>query len=395
MRVSFQLLLRTTFYSCMALLAAAPLARGQAANPPAASAAPTAGGPTTMPAKMIFKKYAISDTQKFQGMVILQGVMPVDWNMKGGMTWRPALGTPDMIRIHWGDAQDICAFDMYPTTKFVWSPNAVRSGRVKIGQVSLGNVVQQTPTDQFDAIDKVIVQYFRPDLAKAKVVDKQKMPDWATKVHDKINTDPTYPIAVGAGSETFEYQLKGQTIQETVSALVTIGSIQDTQWWSVGMASSKRAPKGGFDQIKPIGIVMIQSMQMNPQWNQQVAQFVAQRKQNILNAQQQSIANSTASFNATEQRINDTHAQEDQQNQAFDQHMSNIDRQSDAEADYQREVSPWKASDGSTYKLPTAYSYAWQGADGNVIMNNDAGYNPNQDSSNESTTWTPMQQNGN
>jgi hypothetical protein len=379
----------------MAILATAPLALGQAANPSGASAPPAAGGPTTMPAKMIFKKYVITDTQKFQGMVILQGVMPVDWNMKGAMTWHPNLDAPGMIRIHWGDAQDICAFDMYPTTKFVWSPNAVRSGRIKIGQVSLGDVVQQTPTDQFDAIDKVIVRYFRPDLAKAKVVDKQKMPDWATKVHDKINTDPSYPIAVGAGAETFEYDLKGQTVQEVITALVTIGTVQGTQWWTVSSGTSKRAPKGQFDQLKPIGIVMLQSLQRNPQWNQQVAAFCQQRQQNILNAQKQSIANSTASFNATEQRISDTHAQEDQQDQAFDQHMANIDKQSDEEADYQREVSPWTSSDGSTVKLPTAYSYAWQGADGNVIMNNDAGYNPNQDPSNESTTWTPMQQAGN
>jgi len=393
MRVSFQRLLRTAFCSWIAatVLSVTPAARGQSAG----AAAPTVGAPATQPTMMRFKKYVITDTQKFQGMEILQGVMPVDWNMKGGMTWRPNLLVPNMIRIHWGDAQDICAFDKYPTTKFVWAPSAVRSGKLKLGQIVAGCVVQQTPTDQFDAIDKVIVQYFRPDLATAKVVDKQKMPDWATRVHDKINTDPSYPIAVGAGNETFEYDLKGQTVQEVISALVTIGAGRGTQWWTVAMASSRRAPKGGFDQIKPIGIVMIQSMQMNPQWNQQVAQFVQQRTQNVLNAQQRSIANSTASFNATEQRISDTHAQEDEQNQAFEQHMANIDKQSDAEADYQREVSPWTASDGSTYKLPTAYGYAWQGADGQVIMNNNAGYNPNQDPSASSTNWTPMQQAGN
>ena len=85
----------------------------------------------------------------------------------------------------------------------------------------------------------------------------------------------------------------------------------------------------------------------------------------------------------------------DEEKSSFDQHMADLDRQSDAEADVQREVSPWKDSDGSTYKLPTKYGNAWSSADGRIIMNNDPQYNPNSDPSLTPTQWTAMEQAGN
>ena len=85
----------------------------------------------------------------------------------------------------------------------------------------------------------------------------------------------------------------------------------------------------------------------------------------------------------------------DAEKQAYEQHMADLDKQSDAEADVQRQVSPWKSGNGATYKLPTQYAHAWQGADGRIIMNNDASYNPNSDPSLTPTQWTPMEQAGN
>jgi hypothetical protein len=58
-------------------------------------------------------------------------------------------------------------------------------------------------------------------------------------------------------------------------------------------------------------------------------------------------------------------------------------------------MSPWKDSNGDTYKLPNTYGHAWAGADGTIIMNNDPQYNPNTDSSLTPTNWTPMEQAGN
>jgi hypothetical protein len=389
MRVSRHILLRAALCSwiAVAVLMPMPAAGGQAG-----------AAPSTQPATMHFKKYVITDDQGFKGVEVFHGVMPVDWTVKGGVTWNMNLGPPDLIRIHWGDAQDVCAFDVYPFVNFSWSKLAGPGGRFQPGQItSTGSIVMQPPTDQFDAFDKVIIQMFRPDLKDAKVVNKEKLPNIAKAIYAKVNTDPGYVVGVAVGRETLEYDLHGQTVQEIISGIVVEYTSKQYGFnsWSISQASSERAPKATFDQLKPINDIMVQSLQMNPAWNQQLAALLQQRQQRTLANQRQAAANQQAQFNAIESRIGSQTAANDAEHDSYWQHSADLARQSDAEADVQREVSPWKTSDGTTYKLPTQYGNAWSGANGEIIMNNDPGYNPNSDPNLTPTNWTPMQQAGN
>ena len=348
---------------------------------------------------MRFKRYVITDDQGFKGMEVLHGVMPVDWTLKGGVTWKMALGVPNQIRLHWGDAQDVCALDEYPTILFCWSNEVGKGGRYQPGQVAFGNIIKQPPADQFDAFHEVIIQMMRPDLANARVINKEKLPDAAKTIYAQVNTDPSWPVAVAVGRETLEYELHGQTVQEIIGGVLEIGGGQGPsgyKTWAVVQATSRRAPKGGFDKLKPINDVMTQSFQMNPAWNQKVAELVSQRKQKALANQAQARANQQAQFNAIESRIASTSAANDAQHASYWQHSADLERQSQNRADVMREVSPWKDSSGASYKLPTQYGHAWSGADGTIIMNNDPRYNPNSDPSlANNTTWTPMEQSHN
>jgi hypothetical protein len=137
---------------------------------------------------------------------------------------------------------------------------------------------------------------------------------------------------------------------------------------------------------------MVQTLELNPAWSQALANLLQQRQQHTLALQRQQQVNQQAQFNAIESRIHAQTAANDAQHASYWQHSADLNRQSENEADVQREVSPWKDSDGTTYKLPTEYGHAWSGANGEIIMNNDAGYNPNSDSSLTPTNWTPMEQ---
>ncbi len=378
-------------WMAVVVLAVMPGARGQ-------EAAPGTGGPTTQPATMRFKRFAITDEQGFAGMEVFRGVMPVDWTVKGGVTWNMALGPPDLIRIHWGDANDVCAFDVYPFINFTWSDPRRWPAGVQPGQVTAtGMIIKEPPSDAFDAFDRVIVEMFRPDLKDAKVVNKEKLPEVAKAVYDRVNTDPGYVMGVAAGKETFEYELHGQTVQEVVSGIVVESTSKQFGFncWSISNATSKRAPKGAFDKLQPINDIMVQSMQMNPEWSQSLAALMQERQAKTFANQQQQREQQQAQFNAIEARIKSQTAANDAQHQSYWQHSADLDRQSNAEADVQREVSPWKDSNGDTYKLPNNYGHAWSGADGTIIMNNDPQYDPNTDKNLTPTNWTPMQQAGN
>jgi hypothetical protein len=362
---------------------------------PARAGTKTPGATPAPSGKMVYKRYSITDDQGFKGMEVVHGVMPTDWTLKGGVTWKMNLSQPDLFRIHWGDSQDVRAFDIYPFLSFAWSSDAER-GVYQPGQVVLGNVVARPPADQFEAFDKVIVQQFRPDLARAKIVNKEKMPDQAKKIYDQVNTDPNDAVMIAVGKETFEYELNGKTVQEVVSGVLKesrykVNNPKGVTYWSLSYASSKRAPAGELDSLTPLRDVMVQSLQFNPAWSQKVADLISQRRQKALAAQRQQAANQQAQFNAIESRISSQTAANEAQHQSYWQHSADLAVQSENRADVMRQVSPWKTSDGSTYKLPTQYGNAWAGANGQIIMNNDSGYNPNSDPSLTPTQWTPME----
>jgi hypothetical protein len=355
-------------------------------------------GPTSQPSVMRLKRFSIIDEQGFADMEVFRGVMPADWTVKGGVLWRPKLATPQLFRIHWGDAQDVRGFDLYPSLSFSWS-QAVAMGRSNIqpGSIFAGFIVEATPKDAFSAFDTAILQYFRKDLQQATVIKQERLPDVSKRIYDKINVDPNTAYEVAAGREIFEYNLNGQVVDESLTGVMQASMSRENnpngvQYWQVTFASSRRAPKGTLDDLTPLAQEMAQSLQINPAWLKRVNDLNQERYQQALDRQHQQAVNQQQWFNATEQRIANQSAANDAQHASYWAHSADLDRQSENEADIQREVSPWQSSDGSTYKLPSNYGQAWQGSDGEILMNNDPGYNPNSDSSMPSgTSWTQMQ----
>jgi len=384
-------MIRTFHRVCIAVVLTLAIAQNQ-------SPADAPSAPTSQPSMMRLKRFSIKDDQGFADMEVFRGVMPADWIVKGGVLWRPNLATPQLFRIHWGDPQDLRAFDLYPSLSFSWS-QAVAMGRfnVRPGQIFAGFIVEPTPKDAFSAFNTAILQYFRTDLQQATVIKTEPLPDVAKKIYDQINVDPNTAYEVAVGREVFEYTLNGQVVDESLMGVMQasesrVSNPNGVVNWQVTYASSRRAPKGTLDDLTPLAQEMAQSLQINPDWLQRVNALNQERYQQALGRQRQQAINQQQWFNATEQRIANQSAANDQQHASYWAHSADLDRQSENEADIQREVSPWQSSDGSTCKLPNNYSQAWQGSDGEIIMNNDAGYNPNSDSSMPSgTTWTQMQ----
>ncbi len=346
-------------------------------------------------AKILYKRYAITDEQGFKDMEIVRGVLPNDWTWKGGVSWRRDLAQPYLLRVHWGGPQDTRAFDVYPYMSFAWSSDAER-GVYQPGQVVLFNIAARPPADVFEAFEKVVIQLYRPDLAQAKIISKERMPEVAKKIYEQVNTDPNNGVLIAAGKETFEYELHGQTVQEVLSGVLQesrykINNPKAVTYWSLSCASSQRAPKGQLAQLDSLRAVMVQSLEFNPLWRQKVAEFVEARRQRFFAAQRAQLGRQKAQFDATEARIGAQTSANDAQHQAYWQHSANLAVESENRADVMREVSPWKTSDGSTYKLPTQYGQAWSSANGEILMNNEPGYNPNSDPTLTPTQWTPME----
>jgi hypothetical protein len=369
------------------LLASTPSASAQFGPPLKLPTFPPAQN--APPATLRFKRFLLVDDQGFK-MPFLQGLMPADWTVKGGVRWEMALGPPDLIRIHWGDAQDIRAFDLYPFRRFCWEDPKGKFSRLNVpGHVLSRALVMEPPTDAFDAIDKVMVEiYHRDELKQARVVNKENMPKVAQAATDQLRNafGASYLVAAWAGRVTFEYELHGQTVQEMVSLVLeeSIFKPSGVRAWNITNAMSQRAPKGGFEELKPIGAIVYESIQHNPAWDMRVAALIKRR-------QEKDAEDQAALFSAIEARIHATNAANDAQHAGYWKHDIEQNRDSENRADVTREVTPWKDDSGNVFKLPTNYDYAWTGADGTIIMSNDARYRPAEDSTLTPTQWSSME----
>jgi len=364
------------------MLTTAPAARVRAGNPLGNN------GPATQPSSVRFKKFVIRDDPSYTGMVVTQGIIPADWNLKGGVNWNLADARPAQFRIHISDPQDLSAFDVYPNHFFFWSREAAaRGGATGQDQRYMGMIIEQPPADQFAALTQVVLRRDRPDLAQARVADQTKLKEVAQAAFDAWPKMAGVQYFVAAGKVTFEYNLQGQDVQEEFYIVFkqSINQRLGIMNWNVENVTSTRGPKGSLEQLNSMRAVMAHSCQPNIDWYNKVTQFVVNRtKMTIqqLNDQEQR----REIFAKMQSDAND------QEKQEFQKHMDDLDRQSDAQADYMREVSPWKTTDGDSVKLPNKYGYAWEGANGEIIMNNDPQYNPNSDPNLTPTQWTAMQQ---
>ena len=149
---------------------------------------------------MQFKKFVITDDPKYTGMEVTEGLIPADWTVKGGPVWNLADGRPVQMRIHISDAQDVSAFDVYPNHFFFWS-NAAARRQVAPDTRYMGSIIEQPPTDQFQAFSQVVVARDRPDLAQAKIVKQDKLPDVAKAAFENMGQNPNYVKAAEAGRD--------------------------------------------------------------------------------------------------------------------------------------------------------------------------------------------------
>ena len=355
-------------------------------GPDAVRSAGGCASAATQPSLMRFQRFVINDDPTYTGMEVTRGIIPAGWTMKGGVVWDLRDARPAQFRLHAGDPQDLAAFDVYPNHFFYWSAAAAR-GQVAQGVRYMGELVEPPPTDQFDAVAKVIIPLHRPDLAQANVVEREKLPKVAEAIFKDFAQSPAWEYGVAVGRMRFEYDLHGKTVQEDMYVAYKRATNPRLGFmnWSVENVTSTRGIKGNLEQLNLVRAVMAKGAAPNLAWYNKVTQFVLMRQK----ATMQQLADQEQRRQIFMKLSSDV---SEENKRAFESHMHNIDVQSDSYGNYMREVSPWKTSDGGAIKLPTQYGHAWEGTNGEILMNNDPRYDPNSDPNNSRATWTRMEQ---
>jgi len=359
----------------LAILAAVSLAavRPAAADPP--------GPPNPLGTQtMRFQMFTLTDDPQHIGGPVSKFLIPVGWKTDGGLVWDMSSARPAQIKLKVYDPNGPGAYFIYPSAYFYYS---TRGPQMRPGAKYLGRVIQQPPSDQFEALKMVIAAY-RPDVSNATVVETEKLPKMSQAAYNALPPGPGARCSIQSGRVRLEYQVNGQPAQEDFSLVFRqdLNPRFGALTWSLDQITSIRGPKGQLDKSNAMRQVMQGSLVLNPKWNQAYGQY-------IVGQYKKATQNSIQAGQAAKAQADQAHQQEDAQQQQYEDLQKGEDQRNEQTAETMRDQTPWTASDGSRVLLPTEYGHAWQDGNGQFIVSNDPNYNPNTDP-NQTSSWTAM-----
>ncbi len=185
------------------------------------------------------------------------------------------------------------------------------------------------------------------------------------------------------------YQQDGKALEETI--LITwqyLIMIQQDQvragTWSINLMRSFRGPAGTNYLTDPVLSAIVQSIRTNPAWAAEMQRYWQQ----LARIQQKGASDRLASqqdHNRKMQKINSDI--NDIIVGGYKERSAASDRIQAQTVDSIREETPYTTPSGETVRLPSFYDQVYTDGNGTYILNNDAFYNPNTDSTVNNVNW--------
>jgi hypothetical protein len=375
-------------------LAACPIAAALALALTACNAGAAANSPTGAT-----KKVEIRDPN-MNNMVAYTLTIPADWNFQGTVLLNPSCGGTTAVAYRtWSDDLRYGVQRM-PEVGWFTTSDGSPYGNCKttdaLNSMQYAGLVLPTLRPKSTLI-KVTTAPQANDLANNAKQMQQSRGALAAQYHQPV---PTY--GYDAKELRIEYNLGSQPEEEFLQVLETFDetptskivsrpgerlrteatSAKHTTAWIV----SERAPKGQLDASRAKLEAIRSSLTVNPQWDYAMGEMIRKRGAQMIadswksfNARMKADQNAyNQRFNAQEQNIANMQAQGDKRNADFAAYENSRDRATadkvDAILDRQYYVDP---SNGQTSTISTTYTNNWSNGQGDKVLTNIQGYDPN------------------
>src|ERR1700736_5072642 len=139
----------------------------------AAPLAPSAPAENTIALRSV----SIMDSPQYIGGEAYRILMPADWQIDSAIIWRndPANPASPRVRLRGPRGQEI---GVLPAIAFVWNPQML--GRAfPQGSQYAGTEVQPPVLDPLECIQRVIIPRYRRELAGARIIKQEPLPELA------------------------------------------------------------------------------------------------------------------------------------------------------------------------------------------------------------------------
>ncbi len=297
-------------------------------------------------------------------------LVPRDWRMEGGIVWRPELSNLAYLQLRLSDPGGGVALEFFPTPPFTWSMQGYPG--FPPGSLYLGSYVA-APLDPESFVRQVILPQMRGRVSP-RVLRTEPLPLLAQVVAAGVQEEGAVK-QVAAARTRVEYQEGGRAFEEDIYLVLVYSRVPLTPqyvWWGPDRAFGFRAERGQLDRQAPLLEAMLASLRVNRLWFAKVIQV----RQMWIQNQLQAIRNA-AELSRYIARTSDEIS--DMQQRAWENKTASEDRVAQAYTEYVRGVETYHDSyAGRDVQLPTGYAQVWASRDGEYLLANDVGFNPNE-----------------
>jgi hypothetical protein len=397
-----------------------------AAPPPAPALAPASAGAMPAPSVQMaatrptppgsgsggnfyrMKRVAVIDEHGFERPIpALSLLIPNDWKFESQVTYARAAGCKaDLVRMRFlaTSPDGKMAIELLPGRTWQWADdqNAVRMMQMSNQQTAQfgGKGCDIGPPQHAgDFVQRQVIPTFRQG---SRVMGVERIPEVEQMVGQQIRQLEQQAAQAGlrmriqgdVGKVRLERSVNGQPAEEWITALtfasgtvgptynVAMGGMGQTTYYTCGaeLIFGLRAPKGELDAKDKFFMMVLSTVKVDPQWQARVNQVLG----NISAAETKGAADRSKIIAQNGRDISNII------NQTYENSSKSHDRAMEGWSQYMRGVETFRnPSTGEMVELDNKYGNAWAGANGQYILSDQVGFDPN---TLNMGNWTRMEQ---
>jgi hypothetical protein len=344
----------------------------------------------------VTKRFSISDEHGFERpMRALSVLLPTDWQFQGAVQYAKAAGCPSNLvglsfRASSADGRE--GIEMFPNIAWQWSedPNTVRMLQTNNQQMSRFGAQGCPVMPAMPAAEYLKTALLPRVRSGARVLGVEPMPALSQEVEAKTREQEQLAGRMGVRVRMrsdvarirIEYQLAGQTVEEWLIAVtydagipgpsmnMRTGRMGQAMFYSCAATYlfGLRAPQGQLPSLERFFLMVLSTVQLDPEWQNRVTQVVNKMQADNSNAAMQRSAIIAQSGRETSDMINRGYAErskiQDSTAKQFDQYIRGVQ-------------SYRNPNTGETVELSNEYAHAWGNGSNEYVLTDSANFNPN------------------
>jgi len=324
-----------------------------------------------------FKSFSYID-KNGTGIEAFRLLIPEDWRFEGGISWvldNPGLPATAHFQVIAPGGRG--EFEVFPNLPFFWSDNRMLLDMFPVGSRYFGNEVLP-PLGPLAALKEIVIPRFRGSVTDLRIISEDNLPDLAQSL-GAGQSQPGVSTSGSGAKVRVEYIQSGKPMEEEIYAIVesvsfpiqTMYGLATNINWYVDYIFSFKAPKGELDSQAKTFQTISRSFSLNPKWFSKYSQLV----EYLIQAQIRQIRNIgelSRIISQTSDEISEISMR------AYNNRQKVNDRISENFSRYIRGVDEYyNPIEAKNVELPSGYDNAWTNSQGEYVLSEESGYNPN------------------